>query len=637
MQRFLLFSLALLLLAASCASQSVTTQAELSTASVESAPARAPEIRFALVGKSHDVNSWALFDEQGATYADYALRFEYLPRLYHLAPPDFSFQPLAARGLPADFVQEGEFYSATVNLRPDLKWTDASPFTAEDVAFTVNTALDFELGLDWYASYPYAFLARAEVVEPYVVKFVFKQKPDASLWQYGALQGPIVQKNFWQARIAKARTLLPEDSSSAEVEQSRAYLARVQYDVDDLTFKLQSLSEVGRSDRELYVQLMQRNLELGYAKNNLSKALEQYQSKINAAKTSLYQIDDKNEPTLGGWIFESQKGDVWVNAVNPDFPFGKPNFDRAVYRLFDDEKDALAAFDNDEVDFILAQNGLSHDVENAEISATYSARFLVFNPLKTQFADPAFRGALSCMIDREYLSQSVFKNKTAPLHSFVISPQWKSDALDIACAGMDKSARVKYALKLLTDAGYSWAKKPDTENAGKTLFMKNGEAFPKIVLSAPSQDADPLRYIAAKHIAEQAQYLGIPLSVREMNLDDVVYAVYSSQKYDAALVGWRLSEYPSYLCKWFGGHNPYTYRGSRFASTCNTLQVETNLDAARQFVHNIESELMRELPFIPLFTLTQVEIYRNLEYPSQSVINGWGSLYGAPSYAVPAR
>jgi ABC-type oligopeptide transport system substrate-binding subunit len=117
-----------------------------------------------------------------------------------------------------------------------------------------------------------------------------------------------------------------------------------------------------------------------------------------------------------------------------------------------------------------------------------------------------------------------------------------------------------------------------------------------------------------------------------------VYAVYSSQKYDMALMGWRLSEYPAYLCEWFGGKNPLLYNSTRLKSTCDALETESNLNAARQAVSQIEAALMSELPFIPLFTVMQADVYRNLSYPvpAGNIINGWSGLYGAPSYAIPA-
>jgi hypothetical protein len=115
-----------------------------------------------------------------------------------------------------------------------------------------------------------------------------------------------------------------------------------------------------------------------------------------------------------------------------------------------------------------------------------------------------------------------------------------------------------------------------------------------------------------------------------------VYAVYSSQKYDMALMGWRLSEYPAYLCEWFGGDNPLLYNSDRLGPVCEALKSESNLEVARPAVTQIESALLNELPFIPLFTVAQADVYSNLSYPVSGVRNGWAGLYGAPSYAIPA-
>jgi ABC-type oligopeptide transport system substrate-binding subunit len=124
--------------------------------------------------------------------------------------------------------------------------------------------------------------------------------------------------------------------------------------------------------------------------------------------------------------------------------------------------------------------------------------------------------------------------------------------------------------------------------------------------------------------------------MREVTLDEIVYAVYSSQKYDMALMGWRLGEYPAYLCDWFGGENRFLYNSDRLGAVCEALEAEAKPEAARQVVAQIESALTSELPFIPLFTVTQADVYRNLSYPAPTLTNGWTGLYGAPAYAIPA-
>ncbi len=635
----------LTLLLASCAPQPDSVPVSISSPTDAPSPAHDPEIRFALIGEPNAVNVWELFDESGATYSGYALRTEYWPRLYHLAPPNRTFEPLAASGMPSEVTQEGEFYVATVTLRTDLKWTDDSPFTAEDAAFTANAALAFELGYDWSAYYPREYLDHAEAVNPSAVKYYFKQKPNVGVWQYGALQAPVVQKAFWESAVKNAANLLPKENLRSDIDEAYASLATVQSDIARLNAQILALKLSGQQDRTLNNYLKNREGELAFAQNNLNKLLDDYAAQVKSAQETLYDADDKEEPVLGTWMpaGRSTENGVWVNEANPDYPFIKPNFDRAVYRIFEDEDAAITAFQNGEVDFILGEsispNDLIREVADEralKYNPSYSARFLVFNPLNTQLADPAFRAALSCMIDRNMLTTDVLQNKAAPLDSFVLSSQWHDPNLKDACAGMDKSTRIERAVKLLKDAGYSWAQEPNAKSAGQNLLMPNGEAFPKVSLTAPSKEEDALRYAAAQYVAEQAQYMGISFAVREMSIDDVIYAVYSSQKYDMALMGWRLSEYPAYLCEMFGGQNLYLYNSGRLKFTCDALGVESSLDGARQASHQIEAALMSELPFIPLFTVMQADVYRGLSYPAANILNGWNGLYGAPSYAMPS-
>lgn len=640
----LVHCLFLTLLLASCALQPDASRAPngIPTPTESSSTAHDPEIRFALIAKPQDVNVWQLFDREasGATYADYALRAEYWPRLYHLAPQDSSFQPYAADGLPSDVTQDGGLYSASVRLRPVLKWTDGSSFAADDVAFTINTALSFELGYDWSAYYPREYLDHAEAVDSSTVKFYFKQKPNVGVWQYGALQGPIVQKSFWESNVNTAAKLLPNDTLRANVDQARTDLTTAQADFADVNAQVLALKLEGRANRKLDGNFLYLQNEMTFAQNKLNKFLEEYSEQIKLAQENLYAAADEKEPTLGSWMPELETENAWINKANPDFPFGPPNFSRSSYRFFEDEKSALTAFKKGEVDFILSPNGISKEVKDAKYNPGYSARFLVFNPLNGYLADPAFRSALACMIDRKMLANDILQNKAAPLDSFVLSPQWHDANLKDACADMDESARVEYAMKMLRDAGYSWMQEPNSKNAGQNFMLSNGELFPKITLLAPSQEEDALRYSAANYIAEQTQYLGIPLVVQEVSLDDAVYAVYSSQKYDMALMGWRLSEYPAYLCEWANGENlPLAARNSTsLKAACDALGVESNLHAAKQAVSQIEAVLMSELPFIPLYTVMQAEVYQNLTYPepAENLLNGWNGLYGAPSYAMPA-
>lgn len=626
MRRIVLTLLAGLLLG-SCAPQPVpvSTGTPNPTADV---PVHAAEIRFALVGEPQDINVWQLFDESGASYADYALRFEYWPRLYLLAPPEFNFQPLAADGMPSGVIQEGNFYSARVKLRADLKWTDGKPFTAEDVAFTINISLKYELGYDWASYYSREFLDHVEAVDPLTVKFYFKQRPNIKAWQYGALQGPIVQKEFWEEHVYEADALLPNDQLTADIEFTASHLKNVQVRVDEISAQVNQLLFEGREDRQLSGELVKRQGELGYANNTLNKLLEERAAAIESAQQALYAVDDPGEPTLGPWMPAGKENGVWTNTANPDFPFTQPNFDRAIYKTYTDDQAAWSAFTKGEVDVILKPGGVEPG-SSTSVSSNSSTRFLVFNPQHIVLSDIALRKSLACVINLD--------ETDLPQAGFVLSPFWKNKDVSLPCEGFSQDQRVEQAVEFLESAGYTWSQPPTAAQSGSGMKLPDGSEFPRLTLLSLSAEVDTHRADLASRIEQQALHLGIPMDVQLTDLASLQYTVYSSKKYDMALFGWRLSEHPGYLCEWFGAGGQFEHNSNRLRSTCEAVAVESDLEKARSQVFELQSILSEELPFIPLYSETTHDAFQNVKYPFQNVTGGLSGLYGAPSHAMPAK
>jgi hypothetical protein len=67
------------------------------------------------------------------------------------------------------------------------------------------------------------------------------------------------------------------------------------------------------------------------------------------------------------------------------------------------------------------------------------------------------------------------------------------------------------------------------------------------------------------------------------------------------------------------------------------LAVESDLGSARDEVLAIQSILAEDLPFVPLYTENTYDVFQNVEYPFGVVSGGLSGLYGAPSYAIPAK
>ena len=295
----------------------------LPTATVASPPTpipHAPEIRFALVGRMSGANVWSLFDTSGYSYNDYAIRSRYWPRLFGLSIPDFRIEAEAAGGDPSAVRQEGSLYTATVPIRSGLKWTDGSPFTAEDVAFTVNAAMAFHLRFDWEDYYDPAWLDHAEAPDIQTVKFFFKQMPNMGVWQYGVLQGPVVQNEFWAAKVAKVSAKLPGAELVGQIAALKAKVAALETQLGLLNYSL-TTSE-GEGARRVQSGLRRQQGDLDKALNDLTKAQADYDSALNAAQSELFGLSDRGEPLLGAWLPTeptAAPSSTFENKPNPSY------------------------------------------------------------------------------------------------------------------------------------------------------------------------------------------------------------------------------------------------------------------------------------------------------------------------------
>ena len=596
-------------------------------------------VRFALIGDVTAQNVWSLFDAQGYSYNNYAVQAGYWPRLYRLSAPDGQLAPEAASGMPASAKQDGNFYTATVPLRTDLTWSDGSTFSAQDVAFTVNTALKFQLSFDWAAYYNAQWLDHAEALTPDTVAFFFKKPPSIEEWQYGALQGPIVQQRYWTQAVAEAADLLPP----ADLLPS---MARLQTQISDEQGKVDALygeavTAQGEAARQVQASLKREQGNLDEAMNNLAASQAELDDAMKKARASLYAADDTNEPRLGRWMgkagtLEMQPGELVENTPNAAFQDVLPYFDRAVYLAYPTRAAALAALEAGKVDVILDPGTAAKDNGGAQLmrSPSRRLRFLALNARSGPFADAALRQALACVIDQRTL-ETELDETVVSLTSFVPAGEasWYRREARLPCQGLDAAGRKSQAIEMLQAAGYSWEEAPSEQQGGQGLRTPDGGGIQGLELLSTASEAEQAR--ASAYVEQQAQSIGIPLTVKATSGDVIDYSVFSSGQYDAAMLGWTVSRSPGYLCDWFGAGQPFQYGGSRLVSLCGELQATSDLAGAQGMVGEIQDALAEDVPMVPLYADVVHDAYLHVSYPFDTILDGLSGNYGAPGLVMP--
>jgi peptide/nickel transport system substrate-binding protein len=159
---------------------------------------------------------------------------------------------------------------------------------------------------------------------------------------------------------------------------------------------------------------------------------------------------------FGSWRFQEE-------AVLEAFEdhFATPKVARWIVRIIPNMEAALGMIQNGEINFLASYTGdaelLSQRVqENDHLSMITSVdlgfRFFAVNHRLEPFNDVAFRRAMQAIIDKELITQLVWKGYATPADS-VIAPTldyWKNDSLNIPTGGVNE------AIEILQAAGYSW-------------------------------------------------------------------------------------------------------------------------------------------------------------------------------------
>jgi ABC-type transport system substrate-binding protein len=403
----------------------------------------------------------------GATAWNFYVNLPQYGVLYTTFPTNLALIPAIAAGMPErPLQQEGELFYADVTLKPGVTWSDGTPFTAEDVAFTANTSMQLQIPGNWSSNYDPTFLERVEAVDPQTVRFYYKEEPGLAIHEYGTLQGSVAPKHYWQPVVDEAMQALDGATPPAE----------------------------GASEEELAA----------------------YEEKLEAARQVLLNFTpDASQPTVGGFTLGRwEKGAFVENLPNPAYyaqgatitvyadgsykevKQSDPSYEEIVgelnspavleytegpltagtiFNLYTDQNAALLALQNGEIDFLLnpsgLQKGLRAQVEGQEgitviDNPSNGFRFLGFNFQREPMNDKAFRQAVAVLIDKEYIANTLLQGVAFPMYSFIPegNSYWYSDNITkFGLKGdgtpMTRAERVDEAVRILEEAGYSWARR----------------------------------------------------------------------------------------------------------------------------------------------------------------------------------
>jgi ABC-type transport system substrate-binding protein len=584
------------------------------------------------VGVFEDVtttNYWASNGPDNTVWNSYMLP----PRLamYGLSDKYFYFAPSAAAEMPGPLTQEGDFWVVSIPMRQDIQWSNGTPFTAADVAFTANAVL--QLGLisgNWQSWYDANFLERVEAADTYTVKYVYHTKPGLARHEYGTLQAPILNAAYWQPVVdqAVADSGLGALAADASDEDKAAAQAKA-WDI-------------------LFAHVPDGEPLAGtftFGKWETGAFLE------NAANAGYFWSGNTIEQWPGGGYRDSEGFTLGTPEGDPETTINVgPFVDAVVYTIYGSQDAAILALKNGDVDFVInplgLQRGLANQIQTdpnlTVISNNVNGfRYLSFNNRRRPMNDCAFRQAVAVLIDKEFVTGTILQGVAFPLYTFVPegNAAWYYADTPQLGKGLTREQRTNLALAILEQAGYTWEGdvKPtwDADNLqvvpGGHLIMPDGTPVPSLNMLAPSPGYDPLRSTFAIWIETWLNDFGIPLKANLAGFNVIVPKIFTEQDFDMYILGWSLSIFPSYLRDFFSeeqaaqdGNNAGGYINPAFEEASAGLLTCDSIESCKVLADQIQILLSTEAPYVVLFDTGIIEAYRsaNVEYPYTKQLSG---------------
>jgi ABC-type transport system substrate-binding protein len=422
--------------------------------------------RIALFEDPVSLNYWNYFGPGSSVWTSYVVGGQ-AGFLYNLSDQRFDFVPELAVDLPPAPVQEGGFWTITVEMVDNAVWSDGEPITAHDVAFTLKEAcLDLRLSQQWVDQCKPHILESVEAVDDYTVKFTFKESPGLGDWQAGVALAPVLPEHFWGDAVTEAAAFVEGLEEPVAPEA-----------VEDCTAEELSAADAATCEPYLAEQ-------------------DAYDEAFENARVTMYEADPTGAPVAGGYttdtwepgafvqrtsndnyylggaqVIEYDDGTYILNTVDGrqlqiygdaageeilNFVKG-PYVENVVFTLYGDQSAAFLAMADGDVDYVLNPLSIARGLREQATSSPdvrtivnddYGMFYLAFNMRKAPFGDPAFRNAVYALIDKEFVAESVLQGSVFPMYSTMPpgNGAWYAD-VPTPYVGMERGDRLNAAIK----------------------------------------------------------------------------------------------------------------------------------------------------------------------------------------------
>ncbi len=504
----------------------------------------------------------------------------------------YELRPLIAKSLPE--ISEDKL-SYTFDLKEDVKFSDGTPLTGEDIIFTVKTIKNPFTDAQALRNY-FVDLKNVELVDgnKYKVRFNMAKPYFRAVYSLGSMS--ITPKHILD------KDGINEKFTWEELDEAQKSLDPKKYPEMQKYADFLNSQEVSRDPK--YV--------LG---------------------SGPYKLD---KWTTGQSIVLQRNNNYWNKSMVPNFP------NKLVFKIIQDQNAALVAAKNKEVDHMFVIPPIDF-VENVKDPAKFNLKkalvsepvyiFIAWNNKSPLFSDKKVRWALSYAIDRQTMIDKIVYGMGTKVQSpvFIESKYYNND-LPVIEYSPEK------AKELLTEAGWK-----DTDGDGIIDKVINGKKtdFKFTFIN----NNNPKRKKVMLVIIESLRQLGIQADLQEYEWS-VFLEKTKKHEYDACYSAWQLSVTPEDPYQiWHSSQS--VGEGSNFISYNNPESDKLIEQNRMEFDDNKRMEILKkwqqiiydDQPTTFLWTEPSRFIYsdrfRNTRwyaYPDSPLLNEWWTPASAQRY-----
>ena len=379
-------------------------------------------------------------------------------------------------------VYDPDTLSYTIKLK-DLKWSDGSSFTSEDVVFTGQIIRTFRVPRfigNW------DFIKKIEAPDKRTVRFFLKE-PKA-LFLSRTLTTPIVQKKEWAPLCTAAQ--------KAEKPLAALLGKKVDQPVSNGPFVLT------KWEKGNHLLLEKNHRFFGTGKEVSGFNLGPY-------------VDGIRFKLMG-------------------------NTDMAVLGLFTGSIDMF--WWGLEENYIHDLD--SHKDIKVFINPKSALYYMGFNVGKKPFNNVSFRKAVALSIDKPFIIKRIIQGYAALSNSIIPSGNtfWYDPNVPTYGETLSREERIRNAYKLLRESGYTWELPPVTPEGnvvkGQGIRYPDGTPMQTFTILVPPAEYDPRRAMVGNMIQQWLEMLGIPVVTNSLGLKHIIKKVKKEHDFDCAVLGY---------------------------------------------------------------------------------------------------